>query len=152
MFDPKTLFPFDAEKMAEMFKTADVSKMMEQMKVPGIDAEAMMAAQKKNVDALVAANKAASAGYQDLFKKQVAVFEETMAAAKTQLASMGENAMTADGAAKQAELLKAAYEKAVANMTDLAEAAKKANEDAYGIFEARVKESMADLQALAPKA
>jgi len=34
-------------------------------------------------------------------------------------------------------------------MTELAEAAKKANEEAYAIVSARVKESLAELQALA---
>ncbi len=146
----KSMFPFDAEKFAEMFKTQDMTKMFESMKMPGFDPQAMMETQKKNVEALVAANQAAAAGYQDFFKKQMAIFEETMQTAQAQVAAMGEG-MSADGAAKQSELYKAAFEKALANMTELAEAAKKANEEAFAIVSARVKESIAELQALAPK-
>ncbi|PIP95332.1 MAG: phasin, partial [Rhodobacterales bacterium CG18_big_fil_WC_8_21_14_2_50_71_9] len=85
------------------------------------------------------------------YKKQMAIFEETMSAAQAQIASMGEN-LGPDSATKQADLYKVAFEKALANMTELAEAAKKANEEAFAIVSARVKESLAELQALAPKA
>jgi phasin family protein len=147
MFE-KSMFPFDAEKMAEMFKTPDMSKMFEGFKAPGFDMASMMETQKKNVEALMAANRAAAAGYQDFFKKQMAIFEETMSVAQSQMASMGEG-MSPDGAAKQADLYRIAFEKALSNMTELAEAAKKANEEAYAIVSARVKESLAELQALA---
>lgn len=146
----KNPFAFDADKLAEMFKTPDLTKMFEGMKMPGFDMTAMMDTQKKNVEALVAANRAAAAGYQDFYKKQMAIFEETMSAAQAQMASMGEN-LGPDAATKQADLYKVAFEKALANMTELAEAAKKANEEAFAIVSARVKESLAELQALAPK-
>lgn len=150
MFE-KGMFPFDAEKMADMFKMPDMNKMFEGFKMPGFDATAMMDTQKKNMEALIAANQAAMAGYQDFFKKQMAIFEETMAAAQAQMSNLGDS-MGPDGAAKQAELYKVAFEKALANMTELAEAAKKANEEAFAIVSARVQESIAELQALAPKA
>lgn len=147
----KNPFAFDADKLSEMFKAPDLNKLFEGMKVPGFDMTALMDTQKKNVEALVAANRAAAAGYQDFYKKQMAIFEETMSGAQAQIASMGEN-LGPDSAAKQADLYKVAFEKALANMTELAEAAKKANEEAFAIVSARVKESLAELQALAPKA
>jgi phasin family protein len=146
MFD-KTFFNYDPDKMAEMFKVPDVSKMFEGVKMPGFDMNAMMDTQKKNVEALMAANRAAAAGYQDFFKKQMAIFEETMSAAQAQMGSMGDS-MNPDAAAKQADIYRAAMEKALANMTELAEAAKKANEEAFAIVQARVKESIAELQAM----
>lgn len=150
MFD-KNLFPFDAEKMADMFKTPDMTKMFEGFKMTGIDMSSVMDSQKKNVDALMAANRAAAAGYQDFFKKQMAIFEETMSVAQGQMGSMGEG-VGPDAAAKQADLYRVAFEKALANMTELAEAAKKANEEAFAIVSARVKESLAELQAMTHKA
>ena len=147
----KNPFAFDADKLSEMFKAPDLNKMFEGLKVPGFDMTAIMDTQKKNVEALVAANRAAAAGYQDFYKKQMAIFEETMSTAQAQIAAMGEN-VGPDSATKQADLYKVAFEKALANMTELAEAAKKANEEAFAIVSARVKESLAELQALAPKA
>lgn len=146
MFD-KTFFNYDPEKMAEMFKTPDVARMFEGVKLPGFDMTALMDTQKKNVEALMAANRAAVAGYQDFFRKQMAIFEETMSAAQAQIGSVGDS-MGPDAAAKQTDLYRAAMEKALANMTELAEAAKKANEEAFAIVQARVRESISELQAM----
>ena len=121
MFDPKT-FSFDVEKMTEFFKQNDFTKHLAALRVPGVDAEALVSAQQKNMDALVEANKAAAAGYQDLFKKQMAIFEETMAEAQKQMKAFDATKLDAEKAKAQAELAKAAFEKALANMQALAEA------------------------------
>jgi len=149
MFE-KNAFPFDPEKMMELFKQNDFTKAFGEMKLPGIDGDAIMAAQKKNMDALVEANKAAAAGYQDLFKKQMTIFEETLAQAQAQIKDAD---LKLDGktAAAQAELAKAAFEKAIGNMKDLAETAHKANTDAYEIVSARVKASVDELKDMAGK-
>ena len=150
MFD-KNLFAFDPEKFAEMFKSADMTKFFDASKLPSFDFDSMLAAQQKNMDALVEANKAAAAGYQDLFKKQVSIFEETMAAAQSQISEIKMDALTPEAAAKQGELVKTAFETAIANMTDLAEAAKKANSEAFEIVQTRVKESVEELKTITTK-
>jgi phasin family protein len=150
MFDPKT-FSFDAEKMAEFFKQNDFTKQFATMKLPGFDAEAVLAAQHKNMDALVEANKAAAAGYQDLFKKQIAIFEETMSEAQKQMKGFDGSKLDADSAKAQGEIAKAAFEKALGNMQALAESAQKANADAYEIVSARIQESMVELRDMAAK-
>jgi phasin family protein len=148
MFDAKT-FSFDVEKLTDFFKQNDLTKQLSGMKLPGFDAEALIAAQHKNMDALVEANKAAAAGYQDLFKKQIAIFEETMAEAQKHLKSFEATKLDSDTAKAQAELAKAAFEKALANMQALAETAQKATTDAYGIVSARMQESLAELREIA---
>jgi phasin family protein len=151
MFDPKTL-SFDVEKMSEFLKQNDFTRYLSKLQMPGVDPEALMSAQKKNMDALVEANKAAAAGYQDLFKKQMQVFEETMAEAQEQLKSFDATKLDPEQAKAQAELAKAAFEKALANMQALAEGAQKANAEAYEIVSARIKESLAELREMATKA
>ncbi|MBP7242170.1 phasin family protein [Amaricoccus sp.] len=150
MFDPKT-FSFDVEKLTDFFKQNDFTKQLSTMKVPGFDTEAVLSAQQKNMDALVEANKAAAAGYQDLFKKQMAIFEETMSEAGKHLKSFDATKLDAESAKAQGELAKAAFEKALANMQALAESAQKANTDAYEIVSARIKESLGELRDLATK-
>jgi phasin family protein len=147
MLDPKT-FSFDVEKMTEFFKQNDFTKHLANMKMPGLDADAMVKAQQKNMDALVEANKAAAAGYQDLFKKQIAIFEETMAEAQRQMKAFDTSKID-DAAKAQAELAKAAFEKALANMQALAESAQKANAEAYEIVASRIKESLSEIKELA---
>jgi phasin family protein len=151
MFD-KNLFAFDAQKFAEVFKTADMTKMFEGAKMPGFDAQAIFAAQQKNMEALVEANKAAAAGYQDLFKKQVAIAEATMTAAQAQLSELKMDALSAEGAQKQADLMKDGFEKAVANLSDLADTAKKANSEALEIVQARVQAAIEEIKDMSAKA
>jgi phasin family protein len=151
MFDPKT-FSFDVEKMTEFFKQNDFTKHLSNLKLPEFDTDALMKAQQKNMDALVEANKAAAAGYQDLFKRQMAIFEETMGEAQKQLKSFEAPQIDTDKAKAQADLAKAAFEKALANMQALAEGAQKANSEAYEIVSARIKESLSELRDLAAKA
>ncbi len=150
MFDPKT-FSFDVEKLTDFFKQNDFTKQLSMLKVPGVDTEALMTAQQKNMDALIEANKAAAAGYQDLFKKQVSIFEETMAEAQQHLKSFDATKLDPEAAKAQAELAKTAFEKALSNMQALAEGAQKANSDAYEIVAARIKESLAELRDMAAK-
>jgi phasin family protein len=150
MLDPKT-FSFDVEKMTEFFKQNDFTKHLANLKMPGMDADALVKAQQKNMDALVEANKAAAAGYQDLFKKQISIFEETMAEAQKQMKSFDATKIDAEKAKAQGELAKAAFEKALSNMQALAESAQKANTEAYEIVAARIKESIAELRDMAAK-
>jgi phasin family protein len=150
MFDPKT-FSFDVEKMTEFFKQNDFTKHLANLKLPEIDTDALMKAQQKNMDALVEANKAAAAGYQDLFKKQMAIFEETMAEAQKHMKAFDATQIDPEKARAQADLAKTAFEKALANMQALAESAQKANTEAYEIVSARIKESLSELRDLASK-
>lgn len=150
MFDPKA-YSFDVEKMTNFFKQNDFTKQLAGMKMPGVDPEALMATQQKNMDALVEANKAAAAGYQDLFKMQISIFEETMAEAQKHLKAFDTTKLDAGAAKAQGELAKAAFEKALGNMQALAESAQKANSQAYEIVSARIQESLVELRDMAAK-
>ena len=110
-------FAFDAEKLKELFNIA---------KLPGIDTDAMMAAQQKNVDAMMKANQVVTAGYQDLYKRQIALFEAAVAQARDKLTEVQGQTLTADQATQNVEAMKAAFEKAAANVNELAEVAQKA--------------------------
>jgi len=133
---------FDAEKLTELFSAA---------KLPGVDADAVLAAQQKNVDALIEANQVVIAGYQDLFKRQVALFEAAVAETKDKLAEVQGQPLTADQASQNVEALKAAFEKAAADVKELAELARKANTGAFEIVKARAEEAVAEFKAAAEK-
>ena len=134
---------FDAEKFNELFSAA---------KLPGVDADAVLAAQQKNVDALIEANQVVIAGYQDLFKRQVALFEAAVAETKDKLAQVQGQTLTADQASQNVEALKAAFEKAAADVKELAELAQKANTGAFEIVKARAEEAVAEFKTAAEKA
>ncbi len=127
-------FAFDADKVKEMFTA---------VKLPGVDADAVLAAQQKNVDALIEANKVVIAGYQDLYKRQIELFEASVAQAKDKLTQVQGQPLTADQATRNVEAMKAAFEKAAADVKELAELAQKANTGAFEIVKARAEEAVA---------
>ncbi len=135
-------FVFDAEKLKELFNVA---------KLPTVDADAVLAAQQKNVDAMIEANKVVIAGYQDLYKRQVALFEAAVAETKDKLAQVQGQPLTADQATQNVEALKTAFEKAAADVKELAELAQKANTGAFEIVKARAEEAVAEFKAAAEK-
>lgn len=138
--------PFDPAVFADMFKSMDMSKMFDPNAFKALDQSALADAQKKNMDALISAQKAAAAGYQDLFEKQVKVFQDTLASAQGAMEAMSKS-NPADAAKAQAEMTAKAYEAAIANAQELAEAARRANQDAYDIVKARIEESVKELQS-----
>ncbi|MGR3715499.1 MAG: TIGR01841 family phasin [Thermohalobaculum sp.] len=133
---------FDADKLKELFSAA---------KLPGVDADAVLAAQQKNVDALIEANQVVIAGYQDLYKRQVALFEAAVAETKDKLAQVQGQPLTADQATQNVDALKAAFEKAATDVKELAELAQKANTGAFEIVKTRAEEAVAEFKATAEK-
>ncbi|MCL5778436.1 TIGR01841 family phasin [Limibaculum sp. FT325] len=144
-------FSFDAEKMGELFKLPEFDKMFDASKLPAVDVEAVVAAQQKNIAALVEANKVAIAGYQEIFKRQVALVEEGVAVLKDQMAEFQGQPVTADQTARNIETAKAAIEKAMADVKELADLAQKANTEAFEIVKARFEEAVAEFKDAASK-
>jgi phasin family protein len=105
----------------------DLTKMLEQFKLPGVDTAEIEAARRKDVEALVQANQAAFEGMQALAKKQADMLTQAMeniqAAVKGAAGSVGDPA-------KQGELARKAYEKVLSDMQDLAGIARKSQSDA----------------------
>ena len=133
---------FDADKLKELFSAA---------KLPGVDADAVLASQQKNVDALIEANQVVIAGYQDLYKRQVALFEAAVTETKDKLTQVQGQPLTADQATQNVDALKAAFEKAATDVKELAELAQKANTGAFEIVKTRAEEAAAEFKAAAEK-
>ena len=143
-------FKFDASAMTE-FLRGDFMKYFPDGKMPQFDASEVFDAQKKNMDALVTANQAAADAYQALFSKQVEIFEATLTEAKKNVEGFDMTSAPADVAKQQADYAKTAFEKALKNMTELAQEAQKANSSAYEIVSKRIEASVSELQDLSKK-
>ena len=131
----------------------DMSKMLGDVKIPGFDMEAIMSAQRKNIEALTAANQAAVQGMQAVAQRQAEILSQAMnevSSIAQQLAGSASNPH--EMTTKQAELVRKAFEQALANMRELAEMVSKSNTDAFAIINKRVTESLQELKGLvAPK-
>ncbi len=126
----------------------EITKALESMKLPGVNVEALLSSQQKNIEALNAANRVAIEGIQTLGQRQAEILRlamEEAAKAAQDVATVGQ---PQEIPAKQAEIAKAAFEKGLANMQELAELAARANSDTLAVVNKRFAESFDDFKAI----
>ena len=128
------------------FVDMDLTKMMGEFKLPGVDPEALAATQKKNIEALTNANQLAVEGLQAVARRQMEIFQQTMTEATKQAQEMMSAEEPQAKAAKQAEIVKVAYEKALSNMRELADMVRHSNTEAISVVNNRVTESLEELR------
>ena len=73
---------FDVSKLLREFDptkaVGEFSNLLKQYKLPGVDVDAIVASQKKNLEALTSANRVAIEGLQAVAKRQAEILQETM--------------------------------------------------------------------------
>jgi len=127
------------------------TKMMDQFRIPGVDLQAIMDGRRKDVEAVVQANRVAFQGMQALVQRQIEILQQTMS--EWQKAAQGMTGKDPGAVlSSQAELAKQAIEKALANMRELAELAVKAHRDVYEVIKHRVQENLEELSHVSVRA
>ncbi|GHD53998.1 phasin [Thalassobaculum fulvum] len=130
------------------FMEIDVQKMMGEFRIPNVDVEAVVAAQKKNIEALTSANQLAVEGMQAVAKRQAEILRQTAEELQKNMQSLMENGAPDAKVAKSTELTKTAFEKAIANMKELSEMVSKSNAEAFDVINKRVAESLDEIRDL----
>jgi len=136
-FDPRTLF--DMEKLAADLKRSGLG---------AVDMGALMDAQRRNVEALVAANTVAAEGMRALAQRQAEILRQTIEHAGAAMRDLMQAGGPEDKAARQTEIAKAAFERAIANARELAELTAKAQHEASDVIARRMAASMDELKTL----
>jgi len=146
---------FDVSKLVKDFdptKVVDeVSKFLKTYKLPGVDVDSIVASQKKNVEALTGANRVVFEGLQAVARRQAEILQETMNEASKAVDALSKAGSPQEIAAKQAELAKLAFERALANARELAELVAKSNQEATNTINARISASLDELKDAALK-
>lgn len=133
------------------FLEFDLSKVLSDFKAPGVDIDAIMAAQRKNIEAVTAANQLAVEGLQAILRRQAEIVRQSMEEAGSMVSDVMAAGSPEEKAAKQAELVKTAFEKALANVKELAEMVAKSNTEAADVLTKRVSESLDEVKAAIAK-
>src|SRR5713226_3824964 len=98
----------------------DVTKVMGDFRVPGIDIEAAISSQRKNIEALTQANQLAVEGVQALMRRQVEITRQAMEDFSAMFRDFVQpNGTPEDRIVKQAEYSKLAIEKSLSNAKEL---------------------------------
>lgn len=127
-------------------KFVDLKTLGTPFKVPGVDAESVLETQRKNIEALTAANRVAFEGAQAIAQRQVEILRQTMADAVAATKTLNDAGSPQDRLVKQTELVKGGYETACANARELAEMNAKANAEAIEVITKRVCESLDEVR------
>jgi phasin family protein len=129
---------------------SDLTRMLEQFKLPGIDMDEVLEARRKDVEALIQANQAIYQGMQALANKQGELLKQSMEDIQSAIKSAAGGVGTGDPG-KQAELARKAYEKVLGDMKDLAEIARASQAEALAKITLRASESADEIKkALRP--
>ena len=146
---------FDVSKLLKEFDpskvVAEVSNALKQYKLPNVDLDSVVASQKKNVEALTSANRVAFEGLQAVARRQAEILQETMNEASKAVDALAKAGSPPEMAAKQAELTKNAFERALSNMRELAELVAKSNQDATNTVNSRIAASLDEIKDYALK-
>jgi phasin family protein len=131
----------------------DFTKIFAEMKLPALpNLDAFVAANRKNMETFSAANRVALEGAQAVARRHMEIMQQSMAEVTEAMKAFASMEAPQAKAAKQAELLKTAYERAVANMKELSDLIQHANGEAVGLINKRFVEAIDEVKALSQKA
>ena len=123
----------------------DFTKLMSQFRLPGVDFAALVDRERKNIEALAKANRIALEGWQRLVRRQAEMLQETM---KKVVADASQQ----DAKKKRADLAKEGFEKALANMRELAEITTQSQKEAFDVVRKRIEENVEEIRNFGKKA
>jgi phasin family protein len=122
----------------------DLAKLIEHFKVPGVDLSAVVESGRKDMEALIEANKAAFQGMQALAIKQKEMLTEAM----HKIQDYAKQASASSPSAKQAEMARDAYQKVLVDMKELAEIVRKSQAQAMTQVTDRAIEHLRELKRM----
>jgi phasin family protein len=155
MAKTQTAFDYDVFKMPDFSQLqADYSRMVSEFgkmfangKLPMVDVEAVTTAQRKNIEAVQAANQVAFEGYQAVARRQAEIVREASEELQSLLKELA-TASAEERISKQADAMKALYEHAVANTNELATMVQRANTEAATLINKRVSENLDEVKSV----
>jgi len=133
------------------FFETEVGKMFAGFPFASLDVEALIASQRKNLEALTQANQLAVAGIQELAKRQVEFARSAIDEASAMVRDWTETGTAEQRLQKQTAFAKQAVEKGVSGAREFLELAGKTQTEAFEVLNKRFAESLEEWGTLAKK-
>lgn len=134
------------------FAGFDVTKMMADFKLPGVDLESMLSAHKKNIEAWQKANERAAENFQGIVARQADMVRDTMGELAETLQQISASTSPEDSAKRQTEVINRALETALNNLREIAEMTAESNREVFDVLNDRIMESMEEVRELGNEA
>ena len=133
------------------FTDFDFTKVMGDMSMPEVDVDSLVASQRKNFEAFTMANRVAVEGFQAIARRQAEIVRSAMEDGNTAVSAMMEAKSPTAAAAKQAELTKKLYGKALANVRELTDIATDSSDKVMDVLNKRVEEGLDEVKSMVAK-
>jgi phasin family protein len=148
-FEPEfTKTPDFSHWQAEFTRAfADLGKLWSNGKTANLDMNWLVSYQRKNIEALTAANQRAFEGVQAIAKAQAEFVREAAEELQKATKELVGAGSTEDKMVKQANVAKGVFETAVANVNELAGLVQKSNAEAFEVIRKRVVENFDEVKA-----
>lgn len=127
----------------------DLTKTLEQFKVPGVDMSAFVNARRHDVEALTVANKAAYEALQDLGRTQTEMLTHAMKDMQESADGLLREGIKGTDPTKRAEAARVAWQRMLADIKELAELARKSQAQAMAGLTETATESTKVIKKLA---
>ena len=124
----------------------DFSKIAGGFDMPTVDSAKLMETQRKNVEAITAANRTLFEGMQAVAQRQAEIMRKGMDEAAKTFGSFAEAGAPEDKLTKQLDMTKQAYADAISNFNELTEMSVKSNAEAAKQINKRVTESFDEVK------
>jgi phasin family protein len=138
-----------AEARPSFFDNFDVTKIMADFRFRPFDVEALMACQRRNIEALSQANQLAVEGVQAVARRQIEIARQAFQDVSVLFRELAQPASTEDRIAKNTEYAKQILEKSVIHGREITELATKAGTEAADVLRKRASESLDELRDMA---
>lgn len=112
----------------------------------GVDMQALLDSQRRNVEALAAANKQVLEGMQAAARRQAEIMSATFGEMQRAASELGATRDPRELAGKQAEYLKQSFERAIANMRELSDIIRSANSAAADTINQRISAGLDEIK------
>ena len=136
-------------EFSKAFLNPDFSKAFAGFSMPGFDVEAILAYQRRNIEALTQATQLASESFQSVVNRQMEIAREALDEASALARELMQPAAPEARVAKNAEVVKQAFEKGLANARELTLTLAKAQTEAFDVITKRVAEGFEELRETA---
>ncbi len=133
---------------ADFSKMMDMSKMMGEFKMPQFNFEAMMNAQRKNIEAMTAVNQAAFESIQAIARRQAELMRQTFEETTQTMNAVMSSSSPEEKVIRQAEASKLAVDKCMTNAREIADTLAKCNTQAMETVTTRLNEGMEELREI----
>lgn len=118
---------------------------------PGIDFDAVLSSQRKNLDALSQVSQLGIEGMQTIARHQLKIMQQAIEHASTLFRDWAHPVALDDRLAKNVEVAKQAFETGIASARDLAELATGANTAVINVINTRLNESLDEVRDYAKR-